>query len=103
MLAQTREICATLQITTATSPTPWTCTAKALHKTTTATSTSQAWDQQTGKFSRKARKLVFTLICTKRPSPPRPGRTTLEEKDLSKIVDIINKHYKLKLEVTTPA
>ena len=29
--------------------------------------------------------------------------TTLEEKDLSKIVDIINKHYKLKLEVTAPA
>jgi len=28
--------------------------------------------------------------------------TTLEEKDLSKIVDIINKHYKLKLEVTAP-
>jgi hypothetical protein len=27
----------------------------------------------------------------------------LEEKDLSKIVDIINKHYKLKLEVTAPA
>ena len=29
--------------------------------------------------------------------------TTLEEKDLSKIVDIINKHYKLKLEVTASA
>ena len=28
--------------------------------------------------------------------------TTLEEKDLSKIVDIINKHYKLKLEVSAP-
>jgi len=29
--------------------------------------------------------------------------TTLEEKDLSKILDIINKHYKLKLETSTPA
>ncbi|WP_148704172.1 phosphoserine phosphatase SerB [Nitrosopumilus piranensis] len=29
--------------------------------------------------------------------------TTLEEKDLSKILDIINKHYKLELEVPTPA
>jgi len=29
--------------------------------------------------------------------------TTLEEKDLSKILDIINKHYKLELETTTPA
>ncbi len=29
--------------------------------------------------------------------------TTLEEKDLSKIVDIINKHYKLELEASTPA
>ncbi|KAF6244719.1 phosphoserine phosphatase SerB [Nitrosopumilus sp. b2] len=29
--------------------------------------------------------------------------TTLEEKDLSKILDIINKHYKLELEVSTPA
>jgi len=29
--------------------------------------------------------------------------TTLEEKDLSKIIDIINKHYKLELESTTPA
>lgn len=28
---------------------------------------------------------------------------TLEEKDLSKILDIINKHYKLELETTTPA
>lgn len=27
--------------------------------------------------------------------------TTLEEKDLSKIIDIINKHYKLELETTT--
>ena len=27
----------------------------------------------------------------------------LEEKDLSKILDIINKHYKLELETTTPA
>lgn len=29
--------------------------------------------------------------------------TTLEEKDLSKILDIINKHYKLDLETTTTA
>ena len=29
--------------------------------------------------------------------------TTLEEKDLSKIIDIINKHYKLELQVTAPA
>jgi len=29
--------------------------------------------------------------------------TTLEEKDLSKILDIINKHYNLELETTTPA
>lgn len=29
--------------------------------------------------------------------------TTLEEKDLSKIIDIINKHYKLELETATPA
>ena len=29
--------------------------------------------------------------------------TTLEEKDLSKILDIINKHYKLELETTTLA
>jgi phosphoserine phosphatase len=29
--------------------------------------------------------------------------TTLEEKDLSKILDIINKHYKLELETTAPA
>ena len=29
--------------------------------------------------------------------------TTLEEKDLSKIIDIINKHYKLELEAPTPA
>jgi len=29
--------------------------------------------------------------------------TTLEEKDLSKVLDIINKHYKLELETTTPA
>ena len=29
--------------------------------------------------------------------------TTLEEKDLSKIIDIINKHYKLELETPTPA
>jgi len=29
--------------------------------------------------------------------------TTLEEKDLSQILDIINKHYKLELETTTPA
>ena len=29
--------------------------------------------------------------------------TTLEEKDLSKILDIINKHYKLELETTTTA
>ncbi len=29
--------------------------------------------------------------------------TTLEEKDLSKILDIINKHYHLKLETTAPA
>ncbi len=29
--------------------------------------------------------------------------TTLEEKDLSKIIDIINKHYKLELKPTTPA
>ena len=29
--------------------------------------------------------------------------TTLEEKDLSKIIDIINKHYKLELETTTLA
>ncbi|MEX0861311.1 phosphoserine phosphatase SerB [Nitrosopumilus sp.] len=29
--------------------------------------------------------------------------TTLEEKDLSKILDIINKHYDLELETTTPA
>lgn len=29
--------------------------------------------------------------------------TTLEEKDLSKILDIINKHYGLELETTTPA
>ena len=29
--------------------------------------------------------------------------TTLEEKDLSKILDIINKHYKLELEAPTPA
>jgi phosphoserine phosphatase len=29
--------------------------------------------------------------------------TTLEEKDLSKIIDIINKHYKLELESATPA
>ena len=28
--------------------------------------------------------------------------TTLEEKDLSKIIDIINKHYKLELKSTTP-
>ena len=28
---------------------------------------------------------------------------TLEEKDLSKILDIINKHYRLKLETTTTA
>ena len=28
---------------------------------------------------------------------------TLEEKDLSKILDIINKHYKLELETSTPA
>ena len=28
--------------------------------------------------------------------------TTLEEKDLSKILDIINKHYNLELETTTP-
>ena len=27
--------------------------------------------------------------------------TTLEEKDLSKIIDIINKHYKLELEAAT--
>lgn len=29
--------------------------------------------------------------------------TTLEEKDLSKVLDIINRHYKLELETTTPA
>jgi len=29
--------------------------------------------------------------------------TTLEEKDLSKIIDIINKHYKLELKTATPA
>jgi len=29
--------------------------------------------------------------------------TTLEEKDLSKILDIINKHYKLELEAPAPA
>jgi phosphoserine phosphatase len=29
--------------------------------------------------------------------------TTLEEKDLSKILDIINKHYKLELETSAPA
>lgn len=29
--------------------------------------------------------------------------TTLEEKDLSKILDIINKHYKLELKTPTPA
>ena len=29
--------------------------------------------------------------------------TTLEEKDLSKILEIINKHYKLELETPTPA
>ena len=29
--------------------------------------------------------------------------TTLEEKDLSKIIDIINKHYKLELQSATPA
>ena len=29
--------------------------------------------------------------------------TTLEEKDLSKIIDIINKHYKLELKAATPA
>ncbi|MFB5603244.1 MAG: phosphoserine phosphatase SerB [Candidatus Nitrosomaritimum aestuariumsis] len=29
--------------------------------------------------------------------------TTLEEKDLSKILDIINKHYKMELETPTPA
>jgi phosphoserine phosphatase len=29
--------------------------------------------------------------------------TTLEEKDLSKILDIINKHYHLTLETQTPA
>ncbi len=29
--------------------------------------------------------------------------TTLEEKDLSKILDIINKHYGIKLETSTPA
>ena len=29
--------------------------------------------------------------------------TTLEEKDLSKILDIINKHYKIELETPTPA
>mgnify|MGYP001596525478 FL=1 len=29
--------------------------------------------------------------------------TTLEEKDLSKILDIINKHYKLELETPSPA
>lgn len=29
--------------------------------------------------------------------------TTLEEKDLSKIIDIINKHYNLELKISTPA
>ena len=29
--------------------------------------------------------------------------TTLEEKDLSKILDIINKHYKMELKTPTPA
>ena len=29
--------------------------------------------------------------------------TTLEEKDLSKLIDIVNKHYKLELKITTPA
>jgi len=29
--------------------------------------------------------------------------TTLEEKDLSKILDIINKHYKMELETSPPA
>ena len=29
--------------------------------------------------------------------------TNLEEKDLSKILDIINKHYELELETPTPA
>jgi phosphoserine phosphatase len=29
--------------------------------------------------------------------------TTLEEKDLSKILDIINKHYKMELKAVTPA
>ena len=29
--------------------------------------------------------------------------TTLEEKDLSKVLDIINKHYKMNLETITPA
>jgi phosphoserine phosphatase len=29
--------------------------------------------------------------------------TTLEEKDLSKILDIINKHYKIELKAPTPA
>ncbi len=29
--------------------------------------------------------------------------TTLEEKDLSKVLDIINKHYKMELETITPA
>ena len=29
--------------------------------------------------------------------------TTLEEKDLSKVLDIINKHYKIELETFTPA
>jgi len=29
--------------------------------------------------------------------------TTLEEKDLSKVLDIINKHYKMELETFTPA
>jgi len=29
--------------------------------------------------------------------------TTLEEKDLAKILDIINKHYKLQLETPTTA
>jgi phosphoserine phosphatase len=31
------------------------------------------------------------------------ANTTLEEKDLSKILDIINKHYKMELETPTPA
>ena len=31
------------------------------------------------------------------------ANTTLEEKDLSKILDILNKHYKMELETPTPA